>query len=265
MMEGFWLALGMTTLAGLATGIGGIIAVVKQNPGKRFMAGALGFSAGVMIYVSFVEILPNGFEELTDAWGRAGPWAAAAAFFAGVLLIAGIDRLIPESINPHDSEKINDPAFSSERNRLMRMGTITALAIAVHNFPEGFATFAAALADPYVAVPIVVAIAMHNIPEGVAVAVPVRQATGSRAKAVIWSFVAGLAEPAGALIGFFLLQAFLGPVAMGMVFASIAGIMVFVSLDKLVPTAVATGRHHTAVYGLFAGMALMALSLLILE
>lgn len=265
MMEGFWIALGMTTLAGLATGIGGIIAVMKKNPGQRFMAGALGFSAGVMIYVSFVEILPNGFEELTDAYGRAGPWAATAAFFAGILVIAGIDRLIPEEINPHESDKLDDPATSKERRRLMRMGSITAMAIAVHNFPEGFATFAAALADPYVALPIMVAIAIHNVPEGIAVAVPLREATGSRTKAVSWSFISGLAEPAGALIGFFLLQAFLGPTAMGVIYASVAGIMVFVSLDKLLPTAVATGRHHTAVYGMVAGMALMALSLLILE
>ena len=258
-------AFGLTLFAGLATGLGGLIAVMKNDPGKRFMAGALGLSTGVMLYVSFMEILPKAFDELTGAWGeRGGSWATVTAFFAGIAIIALIDRLVPEPINPHERGIADDPKKAAQRRRMMKMGLFTAGAIAIHNFPEGFATFIAGLEDLTVAVPVAVAIAIHNIPEGVAVAVPIRQATGSRKKALLWSTVSGLAEPAGALIGFLLLMPFLGPATLGISFAVVAGIMVFICLDELLPTAVATGRHHTAIYGLILGMAIMAASLLLM-
>ncbi len=257
-------AFGLTLFAGLATGIGGLIAVLKKEPGPRFLAGALGLSTGVMLYVSFMEILPKALDELTSVWGqRAGSWAAIAAFFAGIALIAVIDRLVPEPINPHERGISEDPQLSAQRRRMMKMGMFTAAAIAIHNFPEGFATFIAGLEDTSIAIPVAVAIAIHNVPEGVAVAVPIRQATGSRAKALAWSTLSGLAEPAGALVGFALLMPFMGPVALGLSFAAVGGIMVFICLDELLPTAVATGRHHTAIYGLILGMAIMAVSLLL--
>lgn len=264
MSEAALIAFGMTLLAGLATGLGGLIAILKKNPGDRFMASALGFSSGVMLYVSLVEILPNGIENLSETFGeRGGHWWAIAAFFGGIALIAVIDRLVPEAINPHESMVDDTPERQISRQRLMKMGTLTALAIAIHNFPEGFATFMAALEDPLIAVPIVVAIAVHNIPEGIAVAVPIREATGSRRRALTWSTLSGLAEPAGAVIGFLILLPFLGPATLGFAFAAVAGIMVFISMDELLPTAVATGRHHHAVYGLVVGMAVMAISLLL--
>ncbi|AGF72086.1 zinc transporter ZupT [Corynebacterium halotolerans] len=257
-------AFGLTLFAGLATGIGGLIAVLRKDQGPRFLAGALGLSAGVMLYVSFLEILPKAFDELGTAWGeRTGAWAAVGAFFAGIALIAVIDRLVPEPINPHERGISADPQLSAQRRRMMKMGVFTAGAIAIHNFPEGFATFIAGLEDASIAIPVALAIAIHNVPEGVAVAVPIRQATGSRRKALAWSTVSGLAEPAGALVGFALLMPFLGPVTLGLSFAAVAGIMVFICLDELLPTAVATGRHHTAIYGLVAGMAIMAVSLLL--
>lgn len=258
-------AFGMTLIAGLATGLGGLIGVATRSPGDRFMAGSLGFSAGVMLYVSFMEILPAGISDLSDAWGeRAGPWAGVAAFFGGIALIAVIDRFVPEEINPHEPATVTGEAGDARKSRMMKAGVLTAVALALHNFPEGFATFIAALEDPMVAVPIVVAIAIHNIPEGIAVAVPIREATGSRARGLWWATLSGLAEPAGAIIGFLILAPFIGPATMGLSFAAVAGIMVFVSLDELLPTAEATGRHHHAVYGLIAGMAVMALSLLLL-
>lgn len=258
-------AFGLTLFAGLATGIGGLIAVAKRNPGVRFIAGALGLSAGVMLYISFMEILPTGFEELTQVWGdTVGGWAAVGAFFLGIVVIAIIDRLVPESINPHEPWVEGDPYKAAQRRRMMKMGIFTAGAIAIHNFPEGFATFVAGLEEPQVAIAVAIAIAIHNVPEGVAVAVPIREATGSRSKALKWSFLAGLAEPAGALVGFLILMPFMGPATLGVTFALIAGIMVFISLDELLPTAQATGRNHTAIYGLVLGMGIMAVSLLVL-
>lgn len=226
------------------------------------MAGSLGFSAGVMIYVSMMEILPQGVESLSEIWGeRGGNWGGILAFFGGIALIGLIDWLVPEPINPHEPQGVEDPEMQLERRKLMKMGVLTAIAIGLHNFPEGFATFIAALEDPQLAIPVAVAIAIHNIPEGVAVAVPIRQATGSRKRAFWLALLSGLAEPAGALVGFLLLLPFMGPATMGVSFAVIAGIMMFISLDELLPTAQQTGEHHVAVYGLVAGMAVMAISL----
>ena len=174
------------------------------------------------------------------------------------MAIALIDRLVPEDVNPHE-----DP-HSRDADRMRNVGVFTAAAIAIHNFPEGFATFMVALADPVLALPIAFAIAVHNIPEGVAVAVPLREATGRKWRAAGWAALSGLTEPLGAVVGFLLLRPFLGPQTLGLTFAAIAGVMVFVSLDKLLPTAIQTGRHHSAVYGLIAGMAVMAVSLLVL-
>jgi zinc transporter, ZIP family len=262
-VENFWLAFGLTLFAGLCTGIGGLASVVPRRTSGPFLSVSLGFSAGVMLYVSFLEIMPKAVDSLTEANGpTGGPWAAVAAFFAGIVLIGLIDRVVPEPINPHEPGLVHDPAAAVKRRRMMKTGTITALAIGIHNFPEGFATFMAGLTDLQVALPVALAIGLHNIPEGVAVAVPIREATGSRRKAVRWSFLSGLAEPAGALIGFALLMPFMNGFTLGVTFALVAGIMVFISLDELLPTAREYGKHHLAMYGLVGGMAVMAVSLL---
>lgn len=252
-------AFAICLFAGLSTALGGLLVALQRHPSERFLAASLGFSAGVMLYISLVELLPEGVDGLEEAGvASAGVWGPVA-FFAGVLLIAVIDRFVPDEINPHEEP---NPAAAGARMR--KVGVMTALAIAIHNFPEGFATFFVALQDPVLAAPIAVAIAIHNIPEGVAVAVPLREATGKKWRAAGWAALSGLAEPLGAVIGYLFLQPFLGPAALGVTFAAIAGIMVFVSLDNLLPTAIATGRHHSAIYGVIAGMAVMAVSLVLL-
>lgn len=259
------LAFALTLAAGLSTGIGGAIAMVVGHTNRRFLSVSLGFSAGVMVYVSMVELLDTAREYLSQALGgKAGGWAAAAAFFGGILLIGVIDRIIPSEENPHEPKPV-EIQHEPPRERLTRLGMITALAIGVHNFPEGMATFVSALQQPNVAIPIVAAIAIHNIPEGIAVAVPLYQATGSKGKALGWSFLSGLAEPIGALVGWLLLMPFLNGVVFGVVFGAIAGIMVFISFDELLPAARAYGEHHRSIYGLVAGMAVMAVSLLLFE
>lgn len=145
----------------------------------------------------------------------------------------------------------------------MRMGVFTALAIGIHNFPEGLATFVSALQEPSVALPIVVAIAIHNIPEGIAVSVPIYQATGSKCKAFNYSFLSGLAEPLGALIGWLILLPIMNDIVYGVIFAGVAGIMVFISFDELLPAAQEYGEHHLSLYGLISGMGVMAVSLLL--
>jgi ZIP family zinc transporter len=257
-------AFALTLLAGLATGIGSALALFAQRTKTRFLSGALGFSAGVMVYVSFVEILAKARMSLTAELGaRTGGWVAVLSFFGGIAVTALIDRLVPGVENPHEVHRVEEMHDRTDA-RLMRMGLLSATAIALHNFPEGIATFMAALDNTHLGVSIAVAVALHNIPEGIAVAVPVFYASGSRARAFSWSFLSGLAEPVGALIAWLLLGGHLGHGMRGILFAAVAGVMVFISFDELLPTAREYGEHHTAVYGLTAGMAVMALSLLLL-
>lgn len=261
------IAFGLTLFAGLATGVGSALAFFTKRTNTKFLSLALGFSAGVMIYVSMIEIFVKAKDSLVKALGVvAGSWVNVGAFFAGMFLIAIIDKLVPASENPHETRKVEeiDPeqALTSQR-KLLRMGTLTALAIAVHNFPEGLATFTAALKDSSLGIAIAVAIAIHNIPEGIAVSIPVYFATGSRKKAFFLSFLSGLSEPLGAIIGYSILLFFFNDIVFGVLFAAVAGIMVFISLDELLPTAREYGDPHRSIYGLIAGMIVMAISLLL--
>lgn len=265
MDENVLFALAVTLFAGLATGIGSAMALLSKKFNPKFLALSLGFSAGVMIYVSFVEILVKAQESLVGVYGEhEGYMYTTIGFFSGIVVIAIIDKLVPSFENPHEINKLkmNDPVADKER-KLMRMGMFSALAIAIHNFPEGLATFFAALQDPTLGISIAVAIAIHNIPEGIAVSVPIYFATKNRKKAFTLSFLSGLAEPVGALVGYFLLRNYLTDAMFGFVFASVAGIMVFISLDELLPTAEEYGEHHTAIWGLIGGMAVMAISLVL--
>ena len=265
MHENLLLAFSLTLLAGLSTGIGSALAFFTKRTNKAFLAASLGFSAGVMIYVSFVELLAIARHTLAETLGEStGTWLTTGSFFGGILVIGIIDRLIPSHENPHEARAIEEMSEPAGQKRLMRMGVLAAIAIAVHNFPEGMATFISTLSDPAIGVSIAIAIAIHNIPEGIAVSVPVFFATGNRKKAFWLSFLSGLAEPLGALIGYLLLRSFLTDTTLGVLYASVAGVMVFISLDELFPAAREYGRGHLAIYGLIAGMAVMAVSLLLL-
>jgi len=258
-------ALSLTLFAGLSTGIGSLMSFLSKKFSPKFLALSLGFSAGVMIYVSFVEIFFKANESLSEAHGANwGEIYTVLAFFGGVAIIALIDRLIPSYENPHEIKNINPQTIIEENNvKLKRMGLFAALAIAIHNFPEGLATFMGALTDPTLGISIAVAIAIHNIPEGIAVSVPIYYATKSKKKAFWLSFLSGLAEPIGAVVGYFLLRNLFNESTFGIIFASVAGIMVYISLDELLPTAEEYGEHHIAIGGLIAGMAVMALSLIL--
>ncbi|NLK20555.1 MAG: zinc transporter ZupT [Epulopiscium sp.] len=265
-LENLLIAFGLTLFAGLSTGIGSIIAFFAKRTNTKFLSISLGFSAGVMIYVSMIEIFVKAKDSLTLALGTVkGSWLTVIGFFVGMFLIALIDAFIPSSENPHEMYEVEDmdKSHSSNNQNLLRMGVFTALAIAIHNFPEGLATFTAALKDPSLGIPIAVAIAIHNIPEGIAVSVPIYYATGSRKKAFIYSFLSGLSEPVGALVGYVLLSFIFNDVTFGVLFAAVAGIMVYISLDELLPAAEKYGEHHLSIYGVVAGMIVMAISLLL--
>lgn len=259
-------AFGLTLFAGLSTGIGSLIGFLSKEFNPRFLTVSLGFSAGVMIYVSLVEIFAKAKDSLSISLGdKMGYAVTVIGFFIGIAVIALIDKLIPSYENPHEvnvAQKIEE-STNAEKNKLMRMGVFSALAIAIHNFPEGLATFMSGLSDPTLGISIAVAVAIHNIPEGLAVSAPIFYATKSRKKAFILSFLSGLSEPIGAMIGYFVLRKIFNDTTFGVIFASVAGIMVYISLDELLPTAEEYGEHHFAIGGLILGMFIMALSLLL--
>ncbi|EFN2863447.1 zinc transporter ZupT [Campylobacter jejuni] len=278
-----FIAILLTLFAGFSTAIGSIIAFFSRKDDLRVLSLGLGFSAGVMIYISFMEILPTALKDFKNHYDS--HWAellGLACFFGGILISLLIDKLIPEDVNPHEPKedlselKIcplpqkgqNPPKFHPgeklhqiNTKALKRTGIFTALAIAIHNFPEGFATFISSLDNLTLGIAIAIAVAIHNIPEGLAVSLPIYHATGDKKKAFIYSALSGLAEPLGAFVGALILLPFIGDLTLAISFAVIAGIMVFISLDELLPAAKTYDKAHDSLYGLIAGMAIMALSL----
>ena len=262
------IALLLALLAGLATSIGGLLALHKKLLERSFLAMAMAFAAGAMLFVSFVEIIPLGQQALEQAYDtRTASWIVYAMFFVGILLVALVDRLLPKSLNPNEiAGKEDELSLRDKRDnkRLLRSGLLVAVVLALHNFPEGASTFFATYQDIGAGIALAIAIAIHNIPEGIAVAAPVYAATGSRRKAFWWATVSGLTEPLGALVAFGLVSLVVPEALFGVVFGLIAGMMVFVAIDELLPAArrYQTDKHQV-VYGLLAGMMMVALSLVV--
>jgi zinc transporter, ZIP family len=269
------LAFAATTLAGLATGVGSLIALISKKPTARFLSVSLGFSAGVMIFVALGELFRESISRLSLVWGpKGGYWGALGGFFGGMAVIAILDRLVPPAVNPHearakeaaeheaiDSRSCDATELSPYGAKLLRTGFLTAMVITIHNFPEGIATLFATLESPRFGAAIAIAIAIHNIPEGIAISVPVYYSTGSRRRAFWYSFASGLSEPLGALIGYLLLKDRIGGPTFGIILSAVAGIMIYISLDELLPSAREYGKPHLAMAGLFGGMAVMGASL----
>jgi len=242
--------------AGLATTIGSLISLAVKRVSDRFLAFTLGFSAGVMILVAFVEMLNFGIDEI-------GFLPAHVAFFVGMAIFVLIDFTVPHEYIGEDE---NDGDLNNkDRKALKKTGLLVAIGIAVHNFPEGLAAFSGALENLNLGIAIAVAIAIHNIPEGLAIAAPVYAATGSRKKAFWWSFLSGVSEPVGAMAGALILSQFFGPAVLGWLLSGVAGLMVAISLDELMPAAKKFGNDKAPVLGVILGMAVMAVSLLFLE
>jgi len=246
-------ALLLSTLAGLSTTIGSVLGIAVRKPGPKFMTLTLGFSAGVMIHVSFVELLQGGVES-------AGFMPAHVAFFVGMAVMFAIDALIPHDYLGQEEHS----GVGMRSSSLMKTGLFVALGIAIHNFPEGMAAFAGALEDPSLGIAIAVAVAIHNIPEGLAVAAPIYAATGSRKRAFFYSFLSGVAEPIGAGFAALILLPLLSDAILGYLLAGVGGIMVFIALDELIPVARSFGHEHLAISGAIIGMVVMTVSLWLL-
>ncbi len=264
----------LTLFAGLSTSIGAVLAFFSSGKNYIILSIGMGFSAGVMIYISFVEILSKSKLSFMQFYSNEiiGESLAVVSFFAGIALSALIDRLIPKDVNPHEmkSDKELLELKPQEKHRdnnffLKRTGIFVAIAIAIHNFPEGFATFMSSLDSISIGASIAFAIAIHNIPEGMAVSLPIYHATGNKKNAFWYATLSGLAEPLGALVGFFLLFPFMGPVMLGTAFGVVAGIMIYISFDELLPAARVYGNAHTTIGGIILGMFVMAISLILFK
>jgi len=263
----------LTLFAGLSTLLGALIAFWGGAKNTKFLSVGLGFSAGVMIYVSFVEILVKSQDAFAMKFGDIlGESLGLVAFFIGIVISFIIDQSIPDNINPHHSLDVENSidekdtqSLQKHRASLSRVGLFTAIAIALHNFPEGFATFISAMDNMTTGIAIAMAIAIHNIPEGLAVALPVYHATQDRKKAFLYALGSGLAEPIGAVIGFLILAPIMGELTLGITFGVVAGIMVYISFDELLPAARVYGNDHTTIFGLVIGMLIMAISLILFK
>ncbi len=267
-ISNLWIAILLTSFAGLSTGIGGLLVFFTKKTSTKLLSFSLGFSAGVMIYISFVELFIKGKHLLSSALGPTGDWLSILSFFTGFGIIALIDKFIPEYENPHEMhniEEINDKKQQQNFRKLHRIGILMAIAISIHNFPEGLVTFLGTMTNIQLGVAIAVAVAIHNIPEGIAVAIPIYYATGSKKKAMLFSFLSGLAEPLGGILGFVILHSFINDTLVGVIFSLISGIMVFISLDSLLPSAEKYGHHHLSISGVVVGMIIMSVSLVMLH
>ena len=251
-------ALLLTTAVGLSTGFGALISFFGKSTDKRLISGALGLSAGTMIFISFLELIPEAVDSLSTVWdGRLPVAVVMMAFFCGIAMIALIDWLVPEDENPHEAHSMAELSRPGNHH-VKRSGMMLALAIGIHNFPEGMASFIVALDGVDVALPVIIAIAIHNIPEGMAVSVPIYESTGNRRKAVKYALISGFAEPVGAVVGLLFLYPFWTPVVNAVCLAAVAGVMVYIAVDELLPGAEAYGHHHVALAGVVLGMMMMA-------
>ncbi|MGL4524854.1 MAG: zinc transporter ZupT [Spirochaetia bacterium] len=258
-----------TLFAGLATLVGGLIGIFYRKGDHKWLSIALGFSAGVMIYLSFVELFFNAQDSLTEYYGeKEGAFRTLLTFMTGMIIVVIIDRLLPDLHGPdvrrnEHSGKL-DPSLARTLT-LWRTGMMTTIIIGMHNLPEGIITFLTTLKTPEIGMIIAIAIAIHNIPEGLAVYIPVYEATDSRKKALWMTFLSGMTEPFGALIAYLLLAPYLTPILLQHINVAIAGIMVYISLDELLPTAKEYGHYHLAMLGLCVGMFVMGFSLVLLS
>ena len=260
--QNFAPAMLITLFAGLATTIGGGIAfIVKKNNLKALSVG-LGFSAGVMIFVSFMDMLPEANKLLKTNFPNNHEWLTYLGFVIGLLVAIAIDYFLPDHI---DEEDVLHPEGPAHRNyKIKRAGLFTAIAICVHNFPEGLATFLTTTQNITLGLSVGIAIAIHNIPEGIAVALPMYHVTGKKRYAMLYAALSGITEPIGALVGMFIFGLFLPQILVGVLMAAVAGIMIYISFDTLLPLAKEYGDWHQSLVGILSGVLVIWLSLILI-
>ena len=199
---------------------------MKREMSEKIRRILTGFAAGVMVAASIWSLIVPAIEQ-SEGMGRLSFIPAVIGFWVGILFLLLLDKVIPHL---HAMSGTTEGVKSSLAKTTM----------------------------------MVLAVTLHNIPEGIAVSIPIYYATGDRRKAFRLSLLSGLAEPVGAILAWLVLTPFMTPTLMGCILAGVAGIMVFISIDELLPAAREYGEAHISIYGVVAGMALMAVSLILL-
>ncbi len=278
MNKAYLMALLLSTLAGLSTVIGGFVTFFIKENSLKFLSFGLGLSAGVMIFISLVDLYPEACEMLKSQLGENFVWLAIIFFALGILIAVLIDFFIPDHIQ---GQMFNKQIGANEKNidstdcaknenavisigKVRKAGILTAIVVAVHNLPEGLATFFMTAQDVMLGLGIVFAIAIHNIPEGMAISIPVYQATHSKRKAFWYSFLSGMAEPVGGVVGFIIIKALFPDLCIGVLFALVAGIMTYISLDTLLPLSKDYDTGHYSISGVVFGLITMGVALILL-
>lgn len=266
------LSLGLTTIVGLTMGFGSLLSYLVKRSNRKFLSLSLSFSAGIMIYTAFMAILPEGIHLLEENLGEAGYYIALLAFFGGMFLTALVEKIVhrfgghhhgfEEEHEHHHHEHEHEHEHNHHTTNL---GIMSAIAIAIHNLPEGLAVYTTGLKDISLAIPIAIGVILHNIPLSIAITMPIFYATGSRKKGFIYSLMVGLCQPLGAILGHLILSNFLNDVVHGILFALVGGIMIFISLDELLPISRKDDDHHIGIYVTILGMMIMAIAMNIIH
>lgn len=247
----------LSLLAGLSTVIGAIIVFFRKAHNERFLTFALGFSAGVMMAVSFIDLFPTAEEAIGKYHGNISGvlWSTLFLLIGGLMAFL-IDIFLPEE------EKQELPKVKKDSN-LFRVGLVSTIALMLHNFPEGIATFVSGYQDTSLGISVAFAIALHNIPEGIAIAMPIYYSTKSRYKAIKYSFLSGMTEPLGAFLSYLFLKPFINELILGIIFAIVCGIMIYISLAELIPASRSYGHIKLSLLSTFLGIAIMPVSIIL--
>lgn len=261
----FGIAFSLTMLAGLTTAIGGAIAFITKKDNLKALSLGLGFSAGVMLFISFVDIIPSAEGLLKANFPHIFKWLVFGGFVAGILVSVLIDYFLPDHVDTEELLNPDNPeAYSHAHYKLKRAGFLTAVAICIHNFPEGMATFLTTTQNVTLGISVAFAIAIHNIPEGIAVALPIYHATGKKRYAMLYAALSGITEPIGALVGMLIFGLFVPNILVGVLMAAVAGIMTYISFDTLLPLAKEYGNWHLSIVGIMSGILFIWMSLILL-
>ncbi|MBQ9150426.1 zinc transporter ZupT [bacterium] len=278
-MENYITALIFSTIAGLSTVIGGLVTFFIKGNSLKFLSFGLGLSAGVMLFVSLADLYPEACEMIKAQMGSNSAWLAVLFFGFGILTAVLIDFFIPDHIQASMFTKqiganeahIDSTDCAENENaeitigKVKRAGLLTAIVVALHNLPEGLATFTLTSQNVMLGLGIVFAISIHNIPEGMAISIPVYQATHSKRKAFLYSFLSGMAEPIGGVIGFIIIKALFPDLCIGLLFSLVAGIMTYISLDTLLPLSKDYDTGHYSISGVVLGLMVMGIALVFIH
>lgn len=279
MIKTYLLALILSTLAGLSTILGGVVTFFIKKDSLKLLSFGLGLSAGVMLFISLADLYPEAQEMIKNQMGESFLWLTVVSFAFGILVAVLIDYFIPDHIQENmfdkqigaNEQNIDSTDCVKNENAIISIGKIkkagitTAIVVAVHNFPEGLATFFTTTQNMTLGLGIVFAIAIHNIPEGIAISIPVYQATHSKRKAFWYSFLSGMAEPVGGVIGFILIQTLFPNICLGILFALVAGIMTYISIDTLLPMSKSYDTGHYSISGVVLGLIIMGMTMIFLD